>query len=141
MKKLLSLILALCLLAVPITAIHAENTYDLSSYGNDELLMLLAAVQNEVVARRIEKTAHLTAGRYVAGRDIPAGDYILTSAGTENDHGDVCLRAGDDAHTKKYSDYLGRGDQLSLFITIEEGDILELPFSFTLTIFTRIVFE
>ena len=56
----------------------------------------LAALQSEIVARDIEKTAALTAGTYIGGRDIPAGDYILASAGEEGDAGIVSLRSVND---------------------------------------------
>lgn len=73
------------------TVVLAEGVLDLSSYSDSDLIALLAEVQEEIAARKIEKTAHLTAGTYIGGRDIPVGTYILAAAGTEDEHGIVSL--------------------------------------------------
>lgn len=100
MKRMLVLILAVWLLAFPVQAGLAETTIDLSGYSDTELLELLYAVQSEVAVRKIEKTAELTAGTYIGGRDIPVGTYILNSAGTEGEHGIVSLRSVNDPENK-----------------------------------------
>ena len=73
MKKLLVLIPTVCLLTVPGAIAFAEESTDLRGYSDSELLTLLAEVQAEIAARKIEKTANLTAGTYIGGRDIPVG--------------------------------------------------------------------
>lgn len=145
MKKLLALILTICLLAVSGTVAFAEKTTDLSAYNDSELLTLLAKVQSEIVARRIEKTANLIAGTYIGGRDIPAGTYILAAAGNEDEYGIVSLRSVNDPKSKKvpsklYESKVGN-EAYSVFITIEEGDTLILPFPFTLTISGGVFFK
>lgn len=101
-------------------------------------------VQSEIVTRKIEKTAHLTAGTYIGGRDIPVGTYILAAAGTEDEHGIVSLRSvndpADDYPSKLYEHKRG-GDVYSVFVTIEEGDTLILPFPYTLTISSGVMFK
>ena len=86
MKKTLVLFLIVCLLAVPVAFASAEDAADLSSLNDEQLVALLAEVQSEIVARHIEKTASLTAGTYIGGRDIPAGSYVLATAGTKDDY-------------------------------------------------------
>ena len=146
MKKLLAFVLMLCLLSGCFAASVAEsvNPMDLSVLNNTELLALLSAVQTEIAARKIEKTAHLTAGTYIGGRDIPVGTYVLTAAGTEDEHGIVSLRAAsdpaDDYPSKLYEHKLGDA-VYSVFITIEEGDTLILPFAYTLTISGGVMFK
>lgn len=93
MKKIMALILTLCLLAASSTIAVAEAATDFSAYSDAELLVLLAEVQSEISARKIEKTAHLTAGTYIGGRDIPVGTYILATAGSEGEYGIVSLRS------------------------------------------------
>ena len=92
MKKTLALILTVCLLAAPMAFASAENTTDLSLLKDEQLVALLAEVQSEIVARHIEKTASLPAGTYIGGRDVPAGSYVLATAGTEDEFGIVSLR-------------------------------------------------
>ena len=61
MKKTLVLFLTDCLLAVTAVFASAEDVTDLSSLNDEQLVALLAEVQNEIVARHIEKTASLPA--------------------------------------------------------------------------------
>lgn len=144
MKKLLVLALTLCLLLASSAVVYAEETLDLTGYTDDALLTLLAEVQGEIANRKIEKTAQLTAGSYIGGRDIPVGTYILAAAGTEDEHGIVSLSSvndpADDYPSKLYEHKMG--DALySVFITIEEGDTLILPFPYTLTISGGVMFR
>jgi len=144
MKKLLVLVLTVCMLVASSTVVNAEGTLDLTGYTDDALLALLAEVQGEIVSRKIEKTAHLTAGSYIGGRDIPVGTYILATAGTEDEHGIVSLRSvndpADDYPSKLYEHKHG-DDVYSVFVTIEEGDTLILPFPYTLTISGGVMFK
>lgn len=137
MKKTLALILTVCLLAAPMAFASAENTTDLSLLKDEQLVALLAEVQSEIVARHIEKTASLTAGTYIGGRDIPAGSYILSTAGTEDEFGIVSLRSVNDpadGYPSKLYELKDGDDSYSVFVRIEEGDTLILPFPYTLTI-------
>ena len=144
MKKTLALILTVCLLAAPMAFASAENTTDLSLLKDEQLVALLAEVQSEIVARHIEKTASLTAGTYIGGRDIPAGSYILSTAGTENEFGIVSLRSVNDpadSYPSKLYEFKHGDDRYSVFVTIEEGDTLILPFPYTLTISGGVLFQ
>ena len=144
MKKTLVLFLTVCLLAVPIAFASAEDVTDLSSLNDEQLVALLAEVQNEIVARHIEKTASLPAGTYIGGRDIPIGSYVLTAAGTEVDYGIVSLRSVNDPaedYPSKLYEFKHGDDRYSVFIRIEEGDTLILPFPYTLTISSGVLFQ
>ena len=137
MKKTLVLFLIVCLLAVPVAFASTEDAADLSSLNDEQLVALLAEVQSEIVARHIEKTASLTAGTYIGGRDIPAGSYVLATAGTKDDYGIVSLRSVNDPaeeYPSKLYEYKDGDDIYSVFVTIDEGDTLILPFPYTLTI-------
>ena len=144
MKKILALILLACLLTISATTAFAEGILDLSGYTDSELVDLLAEVQGEIADRKIEKTALLTAGTYIGGRDIPVGTYILATAGTEEEYGIVSLRSvndpADDFPSKLYKHKHG-DDVYSVFVTIEEGDTLILPFPYTLTISGGVMFK
>ena len=108
------------------------------------MLTLLAEVQAEIAARKIEKTANLTAGTYIGGRDIPVGNYILTAAGSEDEHGIVSLRSVNDPlddYPSKLYEHKHGDDVYSVFVTIEEGDTLIIPFPYTLTISAGVMFK
>ena len=144
MKKTLVLFLIVCLLAVPVAFASAEDAADLSSLNDEQLVALLAEVQSEIVARHIEKTASLTAGTYIGGRDIPAGSYVLATAGTKDDYGIVSLRSVNDPaeeYPSKLYEYKDGDDIYSVFVTIDEGDTLILPFPYTLTISSGVKFK
>ena len=51
----------------------SEEIIDMSRFSDAEIVALLDQVQTELVNRKIEKTAVLRSGRYVGGKDIPAG--------------------------------------------------------------------
>lgn len=144
MKKLLTLILTVCLLTATVAIACAEKSTDLSGYTDSELLVLLSEVQSEIAARKIEKTANLTAGTYIGGRDIPVGTYILATVGSEDDHGIVSLRSVNDPadeYPSKLYEHKHGDDVYSVFVTIEEGDTLILPFPYTLTIYSGVMFK
>lgn len=112
--------------------------------SDDELIAQLAALQSEIVARDIEKTAALTAGTYIGGRDIPAGDYILASAGEEGDAGIVSLRSVNDAedeYPSKLYEFNFASEGYTVYITVEEGDELVVPYPYTLTVSAGVKFE
>ncbi|HIV31688.1 MAG TPA: hypothetical protein IAB20_12375 [Candidatus Pullichristensenella excrementipullorum] len=160
MKKLLCVLAAACLLlgaagafaeapaasAAPddeLTA-HFAEAPDFSALSDDELIAQLAALQSEIVARDIEKTATLTAGTYIGGRDIPAGDYILASAGEEGDAGIVSLRSVDDPedeYPSKLYEFNFASEGYTVYITVEEGDELVVPYPYTLTVSAGVKFE
>ncbi|MGN1021451.1 MAG: hypothetical protein ACI4O7_13890 [Aristaeellaceae bacterium] len=144
MKNILALLLTACLLAAPMTFASAEATVDLSCMEDEQLVALLAQVQREIVARHIGKTASLTAGTYIGGRDIPAGAYILSAAGTGEDRGILSLRSADDPadrYPSKLYEYRKGDESYSVFVTIGEGDTLAVPFPCTLTISCGIMFQ
>ncbi len=144
MKHLMALILALCLLVTSSTIAIAEESMDFSSYSDADLLELLADVQSEVAARKIEKTAHLTAGTYIGGRDIPVGSYTLATDGVEGEYGIVSLRSvndPEDDYPSKLYEFKNGEDVYSVFIMVEEGDTLILPFPYTLTISSGVMFK
>lgn len=143
MKKALATLLVICLMAAPIMTGLAESV-DLSAFDDEQLLALLSQVQAEIVARRIEKTAELPAGTYVGGKDIPAGTYILASNGSEKDSGIVSLRASYDADNdwpSKLYEFTKSSEHYTVYLTIEDGDTLVLPYAFTLTISGGVVFK
>ena len=144
MKKTLVLFLTVCLLAVPAAFASAEDVTDLSLLNDEQLVALLAEVQSKIVARHIEKTASLPAGTYIGGRDVPVGSYVLATAGAEDDYGIVSLRSVNDPADKypsKLYEYKDGDDSYSVFVTIEDGDTLILPFPYTLTISGGVLFQ
>lgn len=140
MKKLLIALLLLCL-AFPAACAEAP-AFD--EYSDEALVDLLQQVQSEIVARNIEKTAHLTAGTYIGGRDIPVGSYVLKSAGSEGDAGIVSLTAAErpeNGSALKLYEFKQAPVDYSVFVVIEEGDTLVTPYPFDLTISAGVTFQ
>lgn len=144
MNKRIALILMAVLMALTCTAACAEGAADLSAYSDSELMALLGDVQGEIASRHIEKTAQLTAGTYIGGQDIPAGTYVLATAGDEEDYGIISLRSvndSEDEYPSKLYEFEYGEDEYSIFLNIEKGDTLIVPFSCTLTISGGIMFK
>lgn len=118
---------------------------DLSSMSDAEITALLTQVNAEIVARGIRKTATLSRGSYIAGKDIPVGSYVFTCLATGDDWGNVTV----------YSEE-GKGKQLvweivsapekgsepeTIFIKLNKGDQLKSGVAFSLTVTPGILFE
>ena len=143
MKKWIALLLMLVFAACATMAFAEE--IDLAGLSDDEIVALMGRVQEEIVARHIEGTATLASGSYIAGKDIPAGSYVLTCLATGDDWGNITI------YSKK-----GEGDQLfwevvsapeegkdpeSFFITLNEDDQLKSGVPFSLTIYAGASFK
>lgn len=95
----MALLFALVIMAC--SSFSMAEGIDISTLSDDELVALMARVQEEIVARHIEGTANLAGGTYIAGKDIPAGSYIYTCLASGEDWGNVTI----------YSEK-GEGDQM-----------------------------
>ena len=143
-KRILALLLASVLAVAGCAAVYAEGV-DLSTYSDEELLALLGAVQQEVAARRIERTATLPAGIYIGGRDLPVGGYVLVSVSSENRKiGDLLLRKSPDESGEKeeiLDEHIYQDEEHSFYVYLEEGYELVLPFPFEATMVNQIMFK
>lgn len=75
MKRVLTVVLVLLSL---VSAVSAE-TIDLKGMTPEELVSLRDAVNAELIARGFEKEVNVPAGTYVVGKDIPAGEYTIST--------------------------------------------------------------
>jgi len=143
MKKVMAVLFALVIMAC--SSFSIAEGIDISTLSDDELVALMARVQEEIVARHIEGTANLAGGTYIVGKDVPAGSYIYTCLASGEDWGNVTI----------YSDK-GEGDQLfwevvaapedgeepeSFFITLNPDDQLKSGVPFSLTIYAGVMFK
>lgn len=79
MKKILVMILAVCLL-IPIAA--ADDGINLSALSFDQLLDLQQKVTAEIISRPEWKEVTVPSGTWTVGRDIPAGEYSISATKT-----------------------------------------------------------
>lgn len=143
MRKVMALLFALVIMAC--SSFSMAEGIDISTLSDDELVALMARVQEESVARHIEGTANLAGGTYIVGKDIPAGSYIYTCLASGEDWGNVTI----------YSEK-GEGNQLfwevvaapeddeepeSFFITLNPDDQLKSGVPFSLTIYSGVMFK
>ena len=81
-KYLFSVILVLLLLALPVFAQEAE----VRNLSDSQLRDLYEIVEAEMSRRGLNKVElTLAAGKYIIGKDIPAGNYTITCTGTEGE--------------------------------------------------------
>ena len=143
MRKVMAVVFALVIMTC--SSFSMAEGIDISTLSDDELVALMARVQEEIVARHIEGTANLAGGTYIVGKDIPAGSYIYTCLASGEDWGNVTI------YSKK-----GEGDQLfwevvsapedgdepeSFFITLNPDDQLKSGVPFSLTIYAGVMFK
>lgn len=102
-------------------------------------------VQEEIVARHIEKTATMRRGSYIAGRDIPAGSYVYTCMASGDDWGNVTVRSEEGAGKQQLWHILSApedGEEAeSFFLTLNTGDQLNSDVPFSLTIYAGMKFQ
>ena len=143
MKKWMAALFVLVLTAFP--AFSMAEGIDLSALSNDELVALLAQVQEEIVERHIERTAKLAGGAYIVGKDIPAGTYIYTCQASGEDWGNVTVYSengqGDQVFWKIVSAPKEGEEPASFFMTLNEGDQLKSGVPFSLTIYAGVMFK
>ena len=143
MRKVMAVVFALVIMTC--SSYSMAEGIDISTLSDDELVALMARVQEEIVARHIEGTANLAGGTYIVGKDIPAGSSIYTCLASGEDWGNVTI----------YSEK-GEGDQLfwevaaapedgdepeSFFITLNPDDQLKSGVPFSLTIYAGVMFK
>lgn len=81
-------------------AADEEEVIDFSAYSDDEIAELLKEINQEVVDRRLEKSAKLEPGVYTVGVDIPAGSYTYSVTVVADDDADD----DDDRYTVDFDD-------------------------------------
>lgn len=134
MKKLLCLLLALCLLP----ACAFMESVDLSQFSFDELRILQNRISEEITKRPEWKPVSVPPGLYEIGKDIPAGEWCLKCG--KSDYGGVVIRYGKTLNSSRTSldmpwDYSGtiyeQGDSSKmdkLNITLSEGYFIEIQY-------------
>ncbi len=131
-----------CLLLIPGAFADVQ---DISELTDDEIVELLGKVNEEFVRRGIEKSAELPAGKYIGGKDLPAGSYIVTCKTDESHHGIVWVSAAADDLNNQYPsilyEHVSFSSEEKFRVTIEEGGILNLPFAATVTISAGLFFK
>lgn len=148
MKKLAASILLVCFTVIFLSVSYAEKV-DLSNYSNDEILELLLQVQQEVVDRKIAKTATLTAGSYTVGKDLPSGSYILYCKYDGGWWADIYVYGDGGNGKEKFNGTVFAEDNAtasvkgegSWKIVLEDGDLFKCTSEVTLTVATGIVFQ
>ena len=138
-KRIFALITSMIILGSS-TSVMADVP-DISGLTDEEIVQLLADVQQAVVDRNIEKTATLAAGDYLVGTDIPAGRYIL-----------YCKYEGwywatlsilDINGEERFNEELHSSNtpEGTFHISLAEGETLHLTDESTLTVDVGVTFE
>ncbi|MBR6817195.1 MAG: hypothetical protein IKM86_01140 [Acidaminococcaceae bacterium] len=145
MKRLVSFLILLVMMTNVCLAF--ADGIELSKYSDNEIIELFNQIQQEIVNRKISKSAELPPGSYVVGKDIPAGTYDIYAKCTGN--GWVNITIFDSQGNGKFfgtvygEDYptgtiKGEG---TWHITLVEGDKLEVTGQATLTISAGVLFK
>lgn len=144
-KSFAAVLLCLVLLLMSAFPALAADNIDLSALTDAEIVDLLGRVTNELAARGLPKTAKLSKGAYIAGRDLPAGTYIFTVLAKGSDWGNVTVYSDGGKGKQLMWDVVAAPDEgeepETLFIKLEEGDELKSGVPFSLTISTGILFQ
>lgn len=140
MKKLLPFLMILFAICMPVGS-DSEVNFDLSKYTDSEIIELSGRIQEEMVLRRIEKTAILPAGWFIGGKDIPTGTYVYTSLATGEQRGSVKIYSELGNGDTKFFEIVTADEQKSFYISVEKEDQLQSDVSFSLQIFGGPMFK
>ena len=139
MKKSILFYFVVVLLITVLCVPSSAADFDFSGYSVDELMEAYKAINQEIVDRALEKTAHLKGGVYVGGIDIPIGEYLLSvdnSTGTN----DVPIRIVPSGNPFGFGATIGKlnaGCVYNSFIDIQDGDEISIGIDFDLVIKPR----
>lgn len=142
MKRIFAM---LAVVLVLFGSVATAEEIELASLNDEQLVALMERVQEEIVARHIEKTATMRRGSYIAGRDIPAGSYVYTCMASGDDWGNVTVRSEEGAGKQQLWRILSApedGEEAeSFFLTLNTGDQLNSDVPFSLTIYAGMKFQ
>lgn len=138
MKRIVCAFICICLLCCAALA----DGIDLSKYSDAQILELLSQVQQEIVSRRIEKTANLRGGEYIAGEDIPTGKYVLTITYTGDWWANLTVYSERGNGKQKLWEMVTSDEgTFSKLITLEAGDKLTCDEPFELKVYAGVMFN
>lgn len=128
MKKLVCVFVVLCLIFCTVR-VFAE---DASTMTDEELIEAYHKLVQEIANRQMEKTAHMKPGRYVGGKDIPVGGYLIV---IDNTKGKQELFVKISLLKDRYSavtGYVKVGETFQTYAEINERDAITIEGPFDL---------
>ncbi len=139
MKKLITTLFLLVLLLNTCSALAVD--IDLSKYSDEELIDIFELLNEEMIARKIVKSAKLPVGRYTVGVDIPAGKYVIEMA-DKSKHSGPIIRIYNDTTLNKtnFSEWLESPED-TMIIELHSGNVIETDETIIISTFTGIAFE
>ena len=143
MKKVVVFIMMIVLVGVLAFSTSNAAGIDLAQYSDEELIEIYKQVNQEIVDRKMEKTAHLKGGVYVAGVDVPVGEYLVVIDNT-NGTAQIPIRfLCRNAPLNSIYGNLQPGCTYQQYFTLEQNDELSVGIDFDLVIKPRgmITFE
>ena len=111
---------------------------DLSNYSDDEIVALYEMVGQEIVSRKLGRSAKVPSGTYIVGVDIPAGKYKVERL--HDDSYDYIEIYTDQTKELKLT-YESMWNDESCVISVEEGNALVLSSDLLFTVYTGITFN
>jgi len=139
MKKLFSAILLVVLLLNTCSALAVD--IDFSKYTDEELKEVFELLNEEMLNRKIVKSAKIPVGRYIIGTDIPAGKYVIEMADKTKYSGPIIKVYLDDTLSKTtFSEWL-EGPDDTMVIELKKDNVIETDETIIISTFVGITFE
>lgn len=139
MRKIVCMMLIIVIALT--TAIAQAVELDLSIYSDDELKEIFELLNEEMLNRKIVKSATIPVGRYTVGTDIPAGKYVIEMSDKSKHSGPIVKIYNDNTLSKKtFSEWL-EGPEDTMIIELNNGNVLETDETIILSTFVGITFE
>lgn len=139
MRKIICLII-IVVTVFTITVVQAVEM-DLSIYTDEELKEIFELLNEEMLNRKLVKSATIPVGRYTVGVDIPSGKYVIEMADKSKRSGPIVTVYIDSTLSKKtFSEWL-EGPEDTMIIELNNGNVLQTDETIIISTFVGITFE
>lgn len=151
MKKFFAILVSMVVLASNATVM--ADVPDISGLTDEEIIELNSLVNQAIVDRNINKSAELLRGRYLVGKDIPAGSYTVYCKYDKDSWWAEFDQYADETEEETISVHRVFGPEeedidkgiLAIedtwHVTLFEGNVISVSEPMTLTIYNGVVFQ
>ncbi len=128
MKRIVCAFLVALFLFVSVAS--AETSFDATTYSLMELMEIRALIDEQINSLAASPSEELLPGKYVVGRDISAGSYIVHGLMDKGPDGytpqTLVANSMDDVEYSEYTCYEYMKNNEKWYVTLEAGNVLEV---------------
>lgn len=139
MKRIIALVVSILLSICMFSPVCAfAESVDFSVFSDDELVDLLAQLNEELLNRNIVKSAIVPSGIYSVGKDLPSGRYRFEMKNKEASSGPI-ISVKDSNGQSVYHNWIKNPEEYAI-LELLDGYSVEVDETVIISTFTGIMF-